>query len=82
MGMANTKKNPAEPDLQWQLLADFAESGGELTWRDSAADRRNQKRKELLARSLKTFFGIDDEPFETLPNGAGWRARFTILPET
>ena len=82
MAMANRKKKPAEPNVQWRLLADFAGNGGELTWQDSASDRRNQKRKELLARSLKTFFGIDDEPFETLPNGAGWRARFTILPET
>ena len=81
MGMANAKKKPAEPNVQWQLLVDFAENGGELTWRNSMADRRNQKRKELLAKALKTFFGIDQEPFDTLPNGLGWRARFTITPE-
>jgi hypothetical protein len=82
MAMANRKKKPAEPNVQWRLLADFAESGGELTWRDSAANRKLAKRRELLAKRLKTFFGIDEEPFETLPNGAGWRARFKILPET
>lgn len=81
MAMANTKKKPAEPDLQWRLLADFAERGGEITWQDSPAHRNLAKRRELLAKRLKTFFGIDDEPFENLPNGAGWRARFTILPE-
>ncbi len=70
--MANAKKKPPEPDVQWQLLLNFAENGGELTWRNSMADRRNQKRKELLAKALKTFFGIDQEPFDTLPNGLGW----------
>ena len=81
LGMANRKKKPAEPNLQWQLLVDFAEHGGELTWRDPVASPRKQKRKELLARALKTFFGLDEEPFATLPNGLGWRARFIILPE-
>lgn len=81
MGMANAKKKPAEPNVQWQLLVDFAENGGELTWRDSAAHRKLKKRKELLAKSLRTFFGIEDEPFENLPNGLGWHARFTIMPE-
>ena len=38
---------------------------GELTWRDSLANRRKpEKRKELLAKRLKTFFGIKDEPFD------------------
>ncbi len=81
MAMANAKKKPPEPDVQWQLLLDFAENGGEITWRDSPADRKLEKRRELLAKRLKTFFGIKDEPFEKLPNGLGWRARFTITPE-
>ena len=82
VGMADmrSKKEP-KPDVQWQLLIDFAENGGELTWRDSQADRRNAKRKELLAKGLKKFFGIEDEPFKPLPNGTGWRARFTLIPE-
>ena len=78
MGMANTKKKPAEPDVQWQLLSDFAKNNGEITWRDSAAHRKLEKRKQLLAKRLKAFFGVEDEPFETLPKGLGWRARFTI----
>jgi hypothetical protein len=81
MAMANTKKKPAEPDVQWQLLLDFAENRGEITWQDSPAHPKLEKRRELLAKRLKTFFGIKDEPFENLPNGRGWRARFTIMPE-
>lgn len=81
MGMADTRKKPAEPDVQWQLLLDFAESGGAFTWEHSNAGRSKQKTKEKLANALKSFFGIGDDPFENLPNGYGWRARFTIMPE-
>ena len=62
-------------------LGDFANNGGEITWRDSAAHLKLEKRKQLLAKRLKAFFGVEDEPFETLPKGLGWRARFTITPE-
>ncbi len=34
-----------------------------------------------ISGNVYAFFGIDDEPFVTLPNGLGWRARFTIMPE-
>jgi hypothetical protein len=81
MGMANTKKKPPEPDVQWHLLVDFAENEGEITWRDSPAHPKLEKRRELLAKRLKTFFGIKDDPFERLPDGLGWRTRFTIMPE-
>lgn len=81
MGMADSRKNPAEPNLQWKLLIEFAENGGEFTWQYHAANRKKQKTKELLARALRTFFGIDGEPFENLPNGLGWRARFRVVPE-
>jgi hypothetical protein len=81
MGMADSRKNPAEPNLQWKLLIQFAENGGEITWRDSQASPKLEKRKELLSKSLKTFFGIGDEPFEKLPKGLGWRAGLAVIPE-
>ena len=82
MGMANTKKKPAEPDVQWQLLLDFAENGGETHLaRQRGATAKPRKERNCSQSALKTFFGIEDEPFETLPNGLGWRARFTIIPE-
>lgn len=82
MGMANTKKKPAEPDVQWQLLVNFAEARGEFTWQHPAAGRKKQKTKENLANRLRSFFGIGGDPFETLPKGCGWRARFRVIPET
>jgi len=74
MGMANRKN--AAPSVQWELLRIFAARGGVLTWQSPQADRKNQKRRELLARALKEFFRIDRDPFATC--GDGWQALFQI----
>jgi hypothetical protein len=50
-----------------------------VTWDDSDADRKNQKRKEALAGKLKQFFGIDEDPI--VAEGTGWRTAFAIEPE-
>jgi hypothetical protein len=74
MGLANRKNG--NPSVQWELLRAFADGYGSLTWRSSQADRRNQKRRELLAQRLRQFFRIETDPFVT--SGNGWRARFSI----
>ena len=74
MGMVN-RKNGA-PSVQWELLRLFAVGHGVLTWRSSGADRKNQKRRELLAKHLQRFFRIPTDPF--LSSGNGWRTRFSI----
>ena len=75
MGMVNRKSGA--PSVQWELLRAFAANHGILTWWSPQADRRNQKRRELLGRQLREFFRIDGDPFETFDNG--WQARFTII---
>lgn len=74
MGMAS-KKN-AMPTMQWLLLELFAEGAGVLDWSNRKADRKHQKRKELLAADLRRFFRIDADPFAL--EGNGWRARFSV----
>lgn len=74
MGMVNRKNG--NPSVQWELLRIFAAGHGVLTWRSSGADRKNQKRRELLAKHLREFFRISTDPF--LASGNGWRARFSI----
>lgn len=76
MGMAD-KRTP-RPTQQWQLLHNFAKEGGVLTWDSSSATRRNQKRRERLADDLRSFFGIDSDPFEYDEDLKGWRAGFTL----
>lgn len=74
MGMAS-KKN-AMPTKQWLLLELFAEGAGVLDWSNRKADRKNQKRKEILAADLRRFFRIDSDPFTI--EGNGWRTRFSV----
>ncbi|MDP3939893.1 MAG: hypothetical protein Q8R92_17380 [Deltaproteobacteria bacterium] len=74
MGFSNARNG--SPTLQWRLLEAFAEEEGELTWKSTHADRRNAKRKQLLARGLRTLFQIEGDPFQTF--GKGWKARFRV----
>jgi hypothetical protein len=54
MGMASRKNS--KPTRQWDLLEAFAGGRGTLTWESSDASRKNQKRRELLAKDLRAFF--------------------------
>ena len=80
MGMASRKN--AEPTRQWKLLQSFAEQHGVLTWDSSHADRKNQKRRELLARNLQTFFRIEKDPITLTEDGKGWKVLFSLHPES
>lgn len=77
LGMASQRNG--RPTKQWQLLRAFAEERGCLTWGSSHADRRNQKQKELLSKSLQQFFCIDGDAFELAGNG--WQTCFSIKPD-
>lgn len=44
-------------------------------------DRKNQKRRELLAANLRDFFRIEGDPFRLTEDGKGWQARFLISPD-
>lgn len=79
MGMASRKNG--EPTKQWDLLRSFAQGRGSLDWDSPAADRKNQKRKEILAKNLRRFFGISGDPFIYREEIKGWEARFQIEPE-
>jgi len=76
MGMA--KKSNGNPTVQWNLLHIFAKECGRLTWNSKDAQRKHQKRKDLLAADLKRFFRIEGEPFRYLPDEKGWQAEFQI----
>lgn len=79
MGMADTRSK--KPTKQWQLLRDFAGGYGILDWSSRRADRRNQKRREILARDLQAFFRIEGDPIRLTEDGKGWRTLFAVLPE-
>lgn len=77
MGMANHKNG--NPTVQWEFLRTFSDGHGHLDWKSPTAERKNQKRRENLAKDLRRFFRIDGDPFQQ--EGNGWRARFAIGPD-
>lgn len=79
MGMVDRKSG--NPTVQWQLLRAFANGHGLLDWASREANRKNQKRREKLARNLRAFFRIAGDPFTLMDGGKGWRTRFAIGPE-
>lgn len=79
LGMVDGRNKKA--NLQWKLLQDFAKGFGTMTWKNPAADRKNQKRREYLARDLKAFFRIDGDPIVLTNDKKGWRTVFCLEPE-
>lgn len=74
LGMASAKNN--SPTVAWELLRTFADEHGHLTWSSRKASPENRKRKQVLAGHLRSFFGIDDDPFDLLDGG--WRTKFRL----
>jgi hypothetical protein len=63
MGMADKRGKTEKPNLQWQFLLLLAKKGGELSFKDSEADAKWVKQKELLSKKLKSYFRMDSDPF-------------------
>lgn len=80
MGMIDgrTKK----PTKQWELLYLFARHQGILTWQSPGANRKNQKRREILSENLKVFFGIEGEPIVLTDDKKGWRTTFSVTADS
>ncbi len=79
MGMAN-KKN-GNPTIQWKLFEAFANSKGEIDWKNSHAHPNLKKQKQELANCLKEFFQLENDPIEWDKGSKAYRCRFRILPE-
>jgi len=79
MGMIDMRNST--PNASWELLKTIAGEHGSLTWDTPEAKREFKKQKERLAKALKKFFRIDEDPFKYLPTKKGWEALFAILPD-
>ena len=77
MGMED--KRAKAPNSQWQLLDTFAAHQGQLTWDTPGAHPRLKKGVQRLARDLKAFFRIDDQPFLYRKDLQGWEAVFNAV---
>lgn len=81
MGMADKRGKVEKPNLQWQFLLLLAKKGGELSFKDSEADAKWVKQKELLSKKLKSYFRMDSDPF--FPYLSKYKIRLTLMaPKT
>jgi hypothetical protein len=77
MGMVDRRNR--KPTKQWELLRSFASGHGVLIVDNKTAKLFTQKRRENLAKDLKAFFRIHDEPI--VPIKKGWKTVFVLEPD-
>jgi len=70
----------ARPDAQWNLLREFADAFGVLTWASRGASSVKKKRKERLSMTLRELFGLAGEPIPWVARA--WRTQFRIHSAT
>lgn len=86
MGFANGRKRAGPPDVQWQLLWTLATHGGSMDWHNNrdltTTDINNmKKRKQILSKALKTYFGINSDPFQVYDLQRGYIIKIHLIPD-
>lgn len=79
LGLVDSRNG--RPSKQWELLRQFANTHGLMTWNSPGACRQNRKRRELLSKSLQNFFDIAGEPIELTDDRKGWCCVLKLQPE-
>jgi len=77
MGFKDNRKVDS-PDKQWEVLRCLAKNRGELSKQKGTAIQYGEKRVQGIRKKLRTFMGIEDDPF--FPYGRVWcyRTKFSI----
>lgn len=84
MGFVGRGANP-NPSEAWTFLKVMAQVNGELTIKDAGARDKYKKQKELLAKSLQSYFSLDYDPFypyrsSSEKNGDSYKIKITLIP--
>ena len=79
MGMA--AKNSRKPTEVWRLFITICEGEGRFQWKDCGDYELAAKTVSSLRIALQRELGCDEDPFESLGEGEGWRARFIAKKE-
>lgn len=80
MGFENSKN--LKPNVQWIFLEILSNNNGAISWKDSNANDLIKKKKQLLAKGLKNYFNIDEDPFYRYSKQKGYQLKFNISPES
>jgi hypothetical protein len=84
MGFEDEKKK--QPNSQWSFLKLLASKNGELSWDNNNDMSQKQinsakKQKQTLADALKTYFQIDEDPFENYRTEKAYKIKIILTPE-
>jgi hypothetical protein len=84
MGLIGRGKNP-KPSEAWIFLKVLAQVNGELAISDTTVRDKYKKQKELLAKTLQSYFSIDYDPFYPYPSspekkGNSYKIKITLIP--
>lgn len=67
---------------QWELLCSLAESDGHFTWKSPSSRPKLQKQISDLNNTLKTYFGLSDNPISWSRRDRAYICRFTIMDQS
>jgi len=84
MGFTGGGKDP-KPSEAWTFLKVLAKVNGELTIKDPDVKDKYKKQKELLAKSLQSYFSLDYDPFYPYKSsiekqGDSYKIKITLIP--
>jgi len=77
MGFRDWRKRDL-PNRQWDLLLNFTECNGVLSWASPQAKRGNYKSVQQLKTTLCQFFQLTDSPIENYTKGIGYVTKFVL----
>jgi hypothetical protein len=80
MGFENSKN--LKPNLQWIFFEALANNNGSISWKNNNANDLIKKKKQLLAKGLKNYFNIDEDPFYRYSKQKGYQLKLNISPES
>ena len=80
MGFEDQRK--VTPDQQWIILNELAKKvDNSITWEDKIANATIKKKKQLIAKKLKEYFGIKEDPFYLYKQEKAYKLKINLIPE-
>jgi len=79
MGFENKKSRL--PNMQWETLQLLASINGELSYDGGKTIDKGKKRKQTLVDTLKTYFGINEDPFYSYRKEKAYKIKLNLIPE-
>jgi hypothetical protein len=84
IGMIGKGNNP-DPSEAWIFMKVLSTLGGELTIRDAETRDKYKKQKEILSKSLQSYFSLDYDPFypyrsSSEKRGNSYKIKIILIP--